>query len=203
MRDDDFRTLQGTQMLVWITTSLILCVEHRTFQLTDIVIQRSCSYQLRLGTYLLGHVRCQIGHLHRVLEGSWRLLRHLLEQWVVDVRQLNQRHITHESEGLLHHPQERIGEEQQEAVDAEIHIDSAIQVADVCSNREFVGSIKQIIGQRHHNGRLNNLRTLGQLTQTEYHHNACYRLEEDKLIRAVERQGNQQHHRHMGDECRS
>ena len=121
--DDHLGALFVGQVLVRIdATPLVLGEEHGVLHLADVVVEGAGTHQLALGPDAIGRLGCQVGHLHGVLEGTRHGLGHAAQQRVVDVGQLDQRHVRGEAEGLLQHKQQRVGEEQEDAVDDEVHV---------------------------------------------------------------------------------
>ena len=118
--DDNLGTLDVGQHLMRVNTRLILRKVDRVREFADVVIQGTGTYQLGLGTDLVGYLASQIRHLDRVVEGAWCHLTHLSEHFVISVRQFNECDITCESEGLFNEIEQRIAEEHGDAVDCEI-----------------------------------------------------------------------------------
>ena len=66
--DDDLRTLFVRKVCVGIHPVLVLCKERRICHFTDVVVQSSGAYQLRLGSNAVCRFGCEIRYLHRMLE---------------------------------------------------------------------------------------------------------------------------------------
>ena len=84
--DDDLRTLNVRQHLMWVDARLVFCEVDGVRQLADIVIERSCTYQLGLSSNLVGYLTSQVSHLDGVVERAGGYLAHLAQQLAVRVR---------------------------------------------------------------------------------------------------------------------
>ena len=120
--DDNFRRPLFCELVVRVHARLVLREESRVEHLADVVVECARSDELRLRANLVSHFRCQVGHLQGVDKCALCHLRHAPEDGIVRVRQLYERHAAGKAEQFLNHVHQRVGKEQEYAVDAYIYI---------------------------------------------------------------------------------
>ena len=129
--DDDACALQIVQLVMRVYASLVLGEESRVEHLADVVIECAGTHQLALRTDSVGYFRGKVSHRDGVLESSRGDLAEPAQQLVVRIRQLEHRHRRDESEGLLDHQHQRIGEEEEEAVDGKVIVHGLVELRKV------------------------------------------------------------------------
>ena len=186
-----------------IHTRLVLGEVDGVAHLSDVMVECTRSDQLAFGSDFFGNLSRQVGHLQRVLEGAGSHLAHLLEQRVVRVGQFDERDVGHESECLFYQVEQRIGEEQQDAIDDQIVVVVPYDGGQFGGLHQFVGKIHEQTDQGHHQCGLEQLRAVLQLPQRVDGSQACGRFHHEKLEGMLQHDGTDTNHAEMGDECRS
>ena len=128
--DDNLGSCLSIHLVQRVHASLVLCVEGRILDLTDVVIESTCPDKLRLCIDLVGDGCCEVTHHDGVLEGAGGYLAHLTEQILAGVRQLDKSNIRDETEHLLHDQHQRIGEEQHHTVGDEMLVHAMVHGED-------------------------------------------------------------------------
>ena len=141
MVDDDAGTLQVADLVVRVDAGLVLREEDGVDNLSDVVVQGTGTHQLAVGVYPVGDLCCQVAYGDAVLECSGSNLAHLSHQFVVGVRQFEERHVGGESECLLDDEHQRIGEEEEEAVDGKVDVDRVVQFRHVVALYQLQGIV--------------------------------------------------------------
>ena len=201
--DDDLCALFVAQVLVRVDTALVFGEEHRIAHLPYVMIERSRTHQLAFCTDFVGCLGREVGHLHGVLERARCHFRQLAQQRVVDVGQFDEGHVGSEAEHLLQHEQERIGEQQEHAIDEEVEIHRHVELRQVIFRDEFVGEIRQAVTQRDDEGRAEQLRALREVAQAVDGRQAADDLQEEEVIRIAQDDGADEDGRHVGHEGRA
>ncbi len=202
--DDHLRALLVGQVLVRVDAArLVFGEKHGLLHLADVMVEGAGTHQLGIGADGIGCRRRQVGHLHGVLEGARHGFGHPAEQGSVDVGQLHQCDVGREAEGLFHQEQQRVGEEQQDAVDDKVDVHRAVHLAEVILGNQFEGEIGGRIGYGDHACRLEELRALRQFAQAEDGGQPGGTLQQDELMRIAQADGADEHRDDQREEGRA
>ena len=201
--DDDGRALRVRQFVVRVEARLVLREIDRVLHLSDVMVERPRTHQLRLGPNLVGYLRSQVAHGDGVLECARRLLAQFAKQRVVCIGKLEERHRRGESEGLLDHQHQGIGEEEEETIDREVVVDGAVELRDIIRLDELEREIDQSRGSRDENRREEYLTPSRQFAERVDCHEARHQLYGDKLILVFHGHSTDEDGRDMLDEGRS
>ena len=198
MADDDACALAAGNLAVRVHARLVLGEEDGVVLLSDVMIERSGTHKQTLGAYLVGYLGCQIGHGDGVLEGAGSHLAQLAQQSLVGVRQFDERHIGDKSEGLLDEIHERVGKQQEYAVDDEVGVHAVVEVGEVAVLHELQGEIDHAARQRHQQSGAEHLGTARQFAQRVDGHHAAHYLDDDELVLVFDGGGTDDDHRDVG-----
>jgi len=201
--DDDGRALRVRQFVVRVEARLVLREIDRVLHLSDVMVERPRTHQLRLGPNLVGYLRSQVAHGDGVLERARRLLAQFAKQRVVCIGKLEERHRRGESEGLLDHQHQGIGEEKEETIDREVVVDGAVELRDIIRLDELEREIDQRRGSRDEDRREEYLTPSRQFAERVDCHEARHQLYGDKLILVFHGHGTDEDGRDVLDEGRS
>ena len=103
MLDDDLGTLLvGERVVRILLAGLVLGEEDGILELSYVVIESASPYQLHLSAQFVGHLGCEICHLHAMVESAVCLLGKSPQQRVVDVLEFDERHDTRKAENALY-----------------------------------------------------------------------------------------------------
>ena len=144
--DNHLGTIHEGHALVGIDARLILGVIDGILNLSDVVVIGARAYQLTLGTDLIGDLRSQVAHLNRVLEGAGGHLAHPSEHFLVHIRELDQRDIGGEAESLLDEIEQRVGAEEEDAVDQQVVVFAVVDLRDTVVLYPAEGEVGQRCG---------------------------------------------------------
>ena len=198
--DDDLCRFDARHLLQGIDTGLVFGEEDGVLHLSDVVIERAGTHQLRVGTDAVGDGRGKVAHHDGVLEGSGSFFRQLAHQVFRSVRQFDERHVGGEAEHLLDTPHQGVGKEQEHAVDGQVFVHRVVHSHDAVVLHQLHGKID---GARHdgdEQGGLEQLGTVGQLAQRVDGHHAGHELYDDELVLVFHGGGADHHHDHVGHE---
>ena len=201
--DDDGCALRVRQFVVRVEARLVLREIDRVLHLSDVMVERPRTHQLRLGPNLVGYLRSQVAHGDGVLECARRLLAQFAKQRVVCIGKLEERHRRGESEGLLDHQHQGIGEEEEETIDREVVVDGAVELRDIIRLDELEREIDQRRGSRDEERREEYLTPSRQFAERVDCHEARHQLYGDKLILVFHGHSTNEDGRDVLDEGRS
>ena len=180
---DDYlcATLVG-QALVGILAVLVLGEEDGILQLADVVIERSCADELCLAPYFVGHVGCQVRHLHAVVESAVGLLRKPAQEGIVDVLQLDEGDDGGEAEDALDGNEQQVGQHGEYTSHHQEDIGPAadFQIPIGCAPHELHAEVGEHGGKGDDDCGTEEFVALRELAQGIDGHEACHRLGDDE-----------------------
>ena len=140
MADNHLGTFDIRHIGMRIHTRLVLGEINGIKRLSDIMVEGTSTYQLTLRADLIGNLCSQVAHLDGVLEGAWGHFAHAAQQFLIHIRQLDERDVRREAEGFLNEIEQRVGAEQEQTIDNEIvelatvNVDEAVMTHPVEGN---------------------------------------------------------------------
>ena len=126
------------------------------------MIHRSCTYQLAFASNLISNLCCQVTDLNRMLERARCHLTHLPEERLVHIRQFDKGDVGCKAERLFYQIEERVGAEQQQAVNGEVIIFAIADLHDIVILDPVRSQIHQCSTYSYEHSCPEELRTAGQ-----------------------------------------
>ena len=200
--DDDLRRFNARHLVQRIHTSLILGEERWVLHLTDVMVESSRTHQLRVGINPVCNGRGQVTDHDGVLERAGCHLAELEQQVLAGVRQFDERHVGDEAEGLLHDEHQRIGEEQQYAVDDEVLVHVVVHRGDAVVLHQLQGKVHSSTGNGHEQGRAEELRPLRQFAQGIDGGETGHQFDDDEFVLVFHGGCADENHHRVRDEGR-
>ena len=167
------------------------------------MIQRTGTHEQRVCTYLIGYLGSQVAHRDGVLEGARSNLREVAQQSAVGVGQLKQRYARHESEHLFDDVHQRIGEQQQHAINHKVVVHVMIHDGEVVVLNHLQSQINQCTTHCHEYSSLEHLGTACQFAQRIDGYQTRNNLNDDEFVLVSHGDGTYKQHRDVRDERRA
>lgn len=201
--DDDLgRPLLG-ELVVGVDAALIFGEIGRIEHFSDVVVEGGGADELHVGTNFGCHFGRQTAHLLGVDVGAVGLAGHAADEGGVGVVHLDEGDARGESEEAFDEIEQGIGEEEGNAVDADVPIPRAVDVGEGGALGEVLAETERPRAEGDDEGRAHQLGTLGEVADGEEGDQSAHELGEEEEVVAVERDGGEAHHEDVDEEGRA
>ena len=164
------------------------------------MIERSGAHQQTVCTNLVGYLCREVTDGYGVLESARSGLTEVVRQSAVGVGQFEKHDARRESERLLNDEHQRIGQQHEHTVHAEMVVHVAIHHREVGVLHHLHGEIYGGTADGYEQCGLEHLRAVEQFAQRVDGDDARHYLYDDELILIFHRRGADENHRHVCDE---
>ena len=203
MADDDTCTLGVWHVVMWIHTSLILCEEHGVGHLTYVMIKRARTHEEAIGLDAVCYLSGEVSYGDGVLERARCNLAQVAQQALVRVREFEERDIRCEVERTLDEVHERVGQQEEDAVDDEVDVHVGINTDHHIVLHELQGEEDHGTGKCDEDSGLEHLCPTREVAQRVDGNEACHELHDDEFILIFHRRRTDKYHDGMREEGRA
>ena len=162
---------------------LVLGEEDGILELADVVIEGTGTDQLRPGSQPVGHLGCEIGYLHAMVEGAVGFLGKTSKQGIVDVLKLDERDDAGKAENALDGDEQQVGQHGEHASHGEEDVGHPADdtlTAIGCAANELEAKIGEQGCQGDPDGGPEELDALREFTQGIDGYESCHNLHHDE-----------------------